>query len=136
MGAEKVYRVQSPLKVQPNEVDGCYVYVDNGLRVLLAVEAKSKGSDVLLKHQIYGSAGQALMYFGDSIDVVRPVGVKIQRDNTVLVVTFEAYNETNQKPKIDAVYEFTLSQIPLFWQKRRVTKSNSPQSSLDFDYNG
>lgn len=126
MGASQVYRVQSPLKVQPNEVDGCYVFEKDGLRTLLAVEAKSKGSDVLLKHQIYGAAQQALYHFGQFVDRVRPVGIKIQKDNTLLVVTFDVFSDADRNPKIDSVFNLSLSEIPYQWTLNRTKRGQLP----------
>ncbi|WP_129670401.1 hypothetical protein [Candidatus Chloroploca sp. Khr17] len=125
-GAHQVFRVQAPLKVQPNEVDGCYVFEQNGLTTLIAVEAKSKGSDVLLKHQIFGSAHQALNHFGMFVDEVRPVGIKIQLDNTLLVVTFGAYSDGHRTPEVESVFLFTFSRIPYQWTIKRTRKGQLP----------
>ncbi len=126
MGVSHVYRVQSPLKVQPNEVDRCYVFEKDGLRIFLAVEAKSKGSDVLLKHQIYGAAQQVLNHFGQFIDVVHPVGIKIQPDNTLLVVKFGIFSDADPSPKIESVFNFTLSEVPYQWTLKRTRRGQLP----------
>lgn len=126
MGVQQIFRVQAPLKVQPNEVDGCYVFEQENSRVLLSVEAKSKGSDVLLMHQIYGAAQQALNNFGQFVDMVRPIGVKIQPDNRLLVVVFAPYHDLQRAPAIERVYLFTFSKVPFQWMPRGSKKAQRP----------
>lgn len=113
-----VFRVQTPLKVQPNEVDGCYIYEKDGKKTLLSVEAKSKGSDVLLKHQIYGAAAQSSKHFGQLVDRIVPLGVKIASDNTVYIIVFNPYIKTDPRPAISSVHRFRLEPIPPYWVKQ------------------
>lgn len=112
----EVQRIQSPLKLQPNEVDGCYVHRnDEGELVFLSIEVKSKGGDVLLKHQIVGAARGALSKYRDVINVVVPVGVKLANDNSLYIALFEPIRDEADPLGHKRWLRFMLEPVPTQW---------------------
>jgi hypothetical protein len=111
----KVYRVQSPVKVFPNEIDGLYAYKKNDKRIIFTAEAKSKGGDVILKHQIYGAASKALEFFGNFVDAIIPLGIKIGKDNTIYIVVFDKFSLQNLNPAIKKIYRYKVNPLPPNW---------------------
>ncbi len=122
----KVLKVQSPIKVQPNEIDGGFLYEQNGKRIFLSIEVKSKGSDVLLKYQLFGGAKQAQSNFGELIDKVIPIGIKLERDNSIYIVRFPEITKKNPWPQIEEVFRYYLSPTPESWLSARQRKEQQP----------
>jgi hypothetical protein len=113
----KVSRVQSPVKVAPNEIDGLYVFKKDDERIVFTAEAKSKGADVILKHQIFGAAKKAQDIFGEQVDGIIPLGIKIADDNTIYIVVFCQFTNDDQHPNISKIFRFQIDPIPLHWLK-------------------
>jgi hypothetical protein len=126
----KVFRVQSPVKVAPNEIDGLYVYEKEGKRTIFTAEAKSKGSDVILKHQIYGAAEKALKFFGEQVDRIVPLGIKIARDNTIYVAVFQPFTLENPKPEVHEIFRYKIDPIPQQWIRKSKRKKMVPKEQL------
>jgi len=121
-----VLKIQAPVKVQPNEIDGTYFCILNDRRVLLSVEVKSKGPDVLLKYQLFGGAKQAQKHFGMSVDVVLPVGIKLEKDNSVFVVVFPEITEADPWPVVDYILRYELEPVPTSWDNQPKSKEQPP----------
>ena len=84
----RVLRVQSPVKLQPYEVDGLWLLVGGEERILIPVEAKS-GRDVITMNQIYGITRTALESVAPGvIKKTIPVGTKILPDGDIYMVAF------------------------------------------------
>lgn len=84
-----VKRVQSPVKVQPHEVDGFFVMKQGHHRIPIPCEAKSQGNDVITLNQIVGVAAAALQRLLED-DMVRaiPIGAKIESNGDVFIARF------------------------------------------------
>jgi hypothetical protein len=82
--------IQSPVKLQPTEIDGIFVAAMPEGTVFLPCEAKSrKGRDALNLNQIIGGAASALDNFLRDGDAgVIPVGAKILKNGDVYIVAF------------------------------------------------
>lgn len=97
-----IYRVQSPMKWQPNEIDGYYVGKAGRNVVVYPVEAKaiSTGDDINLV-QMYGQYQTFIRkYSRDDLSlVVRPVAAKME-ENGMLLALLEVnplYNTTGNR---------------------------------------
>ena len=82
--------IQSPVKLQPTEIDGIFVGELPEGRVFLPCEAKSrKGRDALNMNQVIGGAASALDNFmREGYAGVIPLGAKILPDGDIYVVSF------------------------------------------------
>lgn len=122
-----VQRIQSPLKIQPNEVDGCYVWKNDDQEVvMLSIEVKSKGGDVLLKHQIIGAARGALRKYNELLNIVIPVGVKLAKDNSLFVGIFKAINDQEDPLEIKEWVRFKLEPTPTQWLSSQERSGQPP----------
>lgn len=84
-----VKRVQSPVKVQPHELDSFFVMQREGQRIPIACEAKSKGRDAINLNQIVGIAAATLQRLMENdMPGVIPIGVKILSDGDICIVAF------------------------------------------------
>ena len=83
-----VIRVQHPLKWQPNEVDGFYVGVIDGIRTLFPIEAKALAThDEINLDQIVGGINTISLNLQDTHAHIVPLAVKMIR-NGILIVVF------------------------------------------------
>jgi len=86
---KKVYRVQSPMKWQPNEIDGYYIAQDKRNIFVYPVEAKaaSTADDINLA-QIYGQYNTFIeRYKRDDFSlVVRPIAARMEHDGMMLAI--------------------------------------------------
>jgi hypothetical protein len=84
-----VKRVQSPVKIQPHELDSFFVMKNGNERIPIPCEAKSKGTDVLTLNQIVGITAATLQrLFEPDMRGVIPVGAKILDNGDVFVASF------------------------------------------------
>jgi hypothetical protein len=84
-----IKRVQSPVKVQPHEVDGFFVMKQGHRRIPIPCEAKSQGNDVITLSQIVGVAAAALQrLLEDDMAEVIPIGAKIESNGDVFIARF------------------------------------------------
>jgi hypothetical protein len=84
-----VKRVQSPVKVQPHELDSFFVMKRNAQRLPIACEAKSKGNDAITLNQIVGIAAATLQRLLESdMPGVVPIGTKIESNGDIFIVQF------------------------------------------------
>lgn len=97
-----IYRVQSPMKWQPNEIDGYYVGKRGRNTVVYPVEAKaiSTGDDINLV-QMYGQYKTFIRkYSRDDLSlIVRPVAAKMEESGMLLALleVNPLYNTTDNK---------------------------------------
>jgi len=88
-----IVRVQHPLKWQPNEIDGFYVGVIDGVKTLFPIEAKAltTGDEINLD-QITGGVNTISENLEDTHTHVVPMAVKMIQNGILIVVfkTFEA----------------------------------------------
>lgn len=86
---QKVYRVQSPMKWQPNEIDGYYVAQTQRNIIVYPVEAKavSTADDINLV-QINGQYNTFIeKYKRNSFSlIVRPIAAKMEKDGILLAI--------------------------------------------------
>lgn len=86
---KEVFRVQSPMKWQPNEIDGCYIARDARNIFVYPVEAKaiSTADDINLV-QIHGQYNTFIeKYKRDDFSlIVRPIAVKMEHDGMLLAI--------------------------------------------------
>lgn len=86
---QKVYRVQSPMKWQPNEIDGYYVAQTQRNIIVYPVEAKavSTADDINLV-QINGQYNTFIeKYRRNSFSlIVRPIAAKMEKDGVLLAI--------------------------------------------------
>lgn len=84
-----VIRVQHPLKWQPNEIDGFYVGIIDGVKTLFPIEAKAltTGDEINLD-QITGGINTISSNLKDSHTYIVPMAVKMIR-NGILIVIFK-----------------------------------------------
>lgn len=86
---QKVYRVQSPMKWQPNEIDGYYVAQNSRNFFVYPVEAKaiSTNDDINIV-QINGQYNTFIdKYTRDSFSlIVRPIAAKMKKDGMLLAI--------------------------------------------------
>ena len=101
-----VKRVQSPVKVQPHELDSFFVMLKENQRIPIPCEAKSKGNDVITLNQIVGIAAATLQkLMEDDMKVVIPIGTKIEENGDIFIVEFPQCtisDLSNLRSKIDA----------------------------------
>lgn len=84
-----VKRVQSPVKVQPHELDSFFVLKKDTQRIPIPCEVKSKGNDVITLNQIVGIASATLQrLLEDDMPGVVPVGAKIESNGDIFIVEF------------------------------------------------
>ncbi len=84
-----VKRVQSPVKVQPHELDSFFVMKSDDKRIPIACEAKSKGNDAINLNQIVGIAATTLQRLMEKdMPGVIPIGVKILSNGDIYIVEF------------------------------------------------
>jgi hypothetical protein len=84
-----IKRVQSPVKVQPHELDGFFVMKREQGRVPIPCEAKSQGNDVITLNQIVGVAAATLQrLLEDDMTGVIPIGAKIESNGDVFIARF------------------------------------------------
>jgi hypothetical protein len=83
-----VIRVQHPLKWQPNEIDGFYVGIIDGVKTLFPIEAKAltTGDEINLD-QITGGVNTISSNLVDTHTHIVPMAVKMIR-NGILIVVF------------------------------------------------
>lgn len=84
-----VRRVQSPVKIQPHELDSFFVMRDGDERIPIPCEVKSQGGDVITLNQIVGVAAATLqrLFEPDMIGVI-PMGAKIEDNGDIFLVRF------------------------------------------------
>lgn len=98
----EIYRVQSPMKWQPNEIDGYYVGKRGRNTIVYPVEAKaiSTGDDINLV-QMYGQYQTFISkYSRDDLSlVVRPVAAKMEETGMLLALleVNPLYNTTGNR---------------------------------------
>ena len=102
---QKVYRVQSPMKWQPNEIDGYYVSECDSTIFAYPVEAKaiSTADDINLVQM----SGQFVTFLDKYKDnpfklVVRPIAARMEKDGMILAVmekdpSFSYQNQSSDK---------------------------------------
>lgn len=113
-----VQRVQVPVKVQPNEIDGLFVFSRGRETVLLPVEAKSKSRDSILFEQVYGAAEKAAeLYAGERL-VLLPMAAKIDDDASILIVEFSPRTDREPYPDVRRFARYRLDPVPALWQAR------------------
>ena len=84
-----VKRVQSPVKVQPHELDSFFVMQRDDKRIPIACEAKSKGNDAINLNQIVGIAAATLQRLLEKdMPGVIPIGVKILPNSDIYIAEF------------------------------------------------
>src|SRR5262249_10421623 len=84
-----VKRVQSPVKVQPHELDSFFVMRRNEQRIPIACEAKSRGNDKITLNQIVGIAEATLRRLRENdMPGVIPIGAKIESNGDVFIAEF------------------------------------------------
>jgi len=112
-----VRRVQTPVKVQPHEIDGLYAFEIQGRNSLMSVEAKSKGADDLTFEQIYGLAKMTSILYSETQFAVLPFGVKLANDAAIVVVEFAPWSQIDKRPAILRCRKYRLSPTPPLWIK-------------------
>lgn len=119
-----VKRVQSPVKVQPHELDSFFVMTSGDKRIPIACEAKSKGRDAINLNQIVGIAAATLQRLMEKdMPGVIPIGVKILSNGDIHVVEFPLCTMADLlmlKSKLNAASvtrqaRYRLSQKPPKW---------------------
>jgi hypothetical protein len=86
---QSVRKVQSPVKIQPHELDSFFLLVRDGKRIPIPCEVKSKGNDVITLNQIIGVTAATLQRLMESdMDTVIPLGVKLESNGDIFVVSF------------------------------------------------
>jgi hypothetical protein len=91
-----VQRVQSPVKVQPYEIDGFFVMRRGDHRVAIACEAKSQTADEITMNQILGIATETLTrLLRPDMKSVIPVGAKILKNGDIFIAEFPEYVEAD-----------------------------------------
>lgn len=103
---DEVLRVQTPVKLQPHEIDSLFVAQLDNARVLIPCEAKSQGGDAITLNQIEGIAETALTRFsvGESepslfgncptpVSSVIPLGIKLLSNGDVYMASFPELTE-------------------------------------------
>jgi hypothetical protein len=84
-----VKRVQSPVKVQPHELDSFFVMKKDKYRIPIVCEAKSKGNDVITLNQIVGIAAATLQRLLESdMPGVLPIGTKVEANGDIFIIEF------------------------------------------------
>ena len=83
-----VMRVQHPLKWQPNEIDGFYIGLIDGVKTLFPIEAKALTThDEINLDQIAGGVNTISLNLQNTHTHIVPVAVKMIR-NGILIVVF------------------------------------------------
>ena len=84
-----VKRVQSPVKIQPHELDSFFVIQDDDERIPIPCEVKSQGGDVITLNQIVGVAAATLQRLLEpDMSGVIPMGAKIEDNGDIFLVRF------------------------------------------------
>ena len=86
---QQVFRVQAPMKWQPNEIDGYYVSQNSRNIFVYPVEAKAVStSDDINLVQIYGQYRVFIeKYKRDSFSlIVRPIAARMEEDGMMLAI--------------------------------------------------
>ena len=131
----KIYRVQSPMKWQPNEIDGYYIGQKGRNTILYPVEAKaiSTKDDINLV-QMYGQYETFIKkyrakYARDGLAVVmRPIAAKMTKDGMLLarLENNPMYDSTTNRNvpmfTIDEVVEVILDPPILNWGQKTKRK--------------
>lgn len=122
----RIYRVQSPMKWQPNEIDGYYISQAGRNTIVYPVEAKaiSTEDDINLV-QIYGQYKTFIAkYTRDGLSFkVRPVAAKMEKDGMLLALLEknplydEITNKTAKMFNIEEVVKVTLDSPINNWQR-------------------
>ena len=87
-----VKRVQSPVKIQPHELDSFFVLKKNNTRISIPCEAKSKGNDAITLNQIVGiTSGTLQRLLEDDMSEVIPIGAKIEKNGDIFIAQFAKY---------------------------------------------
>lgn len=83
-----VYRVQSPMKWQPNEIDGYYISENHGNLTVYPVEAKAVSTDDDINLvQMYGQYQTLVKKFaGQKTAIVRPIAVKMTSTGMMIAI--------------------------------------------------
>lgn len=84
-----VKRVQSPVKVQPHELDSFFVMKQGSQHIAIPCEAKSQGNDAITLNQIVGIAAATLQRLleNDMVSVI-PIGAKIESNGDLFIAEF------------------------------------------------
>lgn len=86
---DTVKRVQSPVKIQPHELDSFFVMKRGDERIPIPCEAKSKGTDVITLNQIVGITAATLQrLFEPDMQRVIPIGAKILDNGDLFLASF------------------------------------------------
>jgi hypothetical protein len=119
-----IKRIQSPVKIQPHELDSFFVLQDINNRIPIACEAKSKGNDVITLNQIVGVAAATLQKLMEiDMDYVIPIGAKLENNGDIFLVRFpECYKKDLLDLKeiltvetVVVMSRFSLDPIPPKW---------------------
>ncbi len=113
-----VKRIQVPVKVQPNEIDGLFAFRRAHVTVLLPIEAKSKGRDAVLYEQVYGAAARAAALYPRPNLSLLPLAAKIDQDGSLVVLEFEPYAQENRRPAVRRIERYRLHPTPPLWLER------------------
>ena len=123
--AGSVRKVQSPVKVQPHELDSFFLLIQEGKRIPVPCEVKSRGNDVITLNQIVGAAAATLQrLMEDDMDTVIPLGVKLEANGDLFIASFPACTiadllDLNAKltaSSVTKVARYRLSPLPPKWR--------------------
>jgi hypothetical protein len=82
-------RVQSPVKVQPHELDSFFILKQGSRRTPVPCEVKSKGNDAITLNQIVGITAATLQrLLEDDMEGAIPLGAKIEDNGDIFIVQF------------------------------------------------
>jgi hypothetical protein len=113
-----IIRVQHPLKWQPNEIDGFYAGIIDGVKTLFPIEAKAltTGDEINLD-QIAGGVNTISITLEDTHAHIIPIAVKMIR-NGMLIVIFETCEagQTSEYVDVEKVIEITFNPPIHKWQ--------------------
>lgn len=113
-----VIRVQHPLKWQPNEIDGFYVGIIDGVKTLFPIEAKAltTGDEINLD-QIIGGVNTISVNLQDPHTHIVPMAVKMIR-NGILIAVFETCEagQIIEHAEVTKTIEVTFNPIINAWQ--------------------
>lgn len=120
-----VRKVQSPVKVQPHELDSFFLLVKDGQRIPVPCEVKSRGNDVITLNQIVGVAAATLQrLMEDDMDIIIPLGVKLETNGDLFIASFPACTMADlldlsaklTASSVTNMARYRLSPLPPKWQ--------------------
>ena len=86
-GAFRVFKVQNPVKWQPNEIDGMYLYEENNIITLITIEAKALTTgDLINLDQVLGAINKVTSEYRYSEAIILPLAIKMITNGMMIAI--------------------------------------------------